>query len=147
MEQFRGQVLLIVNTATACGYTPQLIGLEKLYQTYKGRGFTVLGFPSNQFADQEPLEDGAIGDFCQVNFGVSFPIMGKIEVKGPQAEPLFRFLAQRKQNGKLNSQPRWNFHKYLINRQGQVEDFYLTFTRPEARRVHRAIERLLDAAS
>jgi glutathione peroxidase len=144
LEEYKGNVLLIVNTASACGFTPQLDGLEKLYQKYKDRGFAVLGFPSNQFAGQEPLDDGEIGQFCQVNYGVSFPIFGKLEVKGKEADPLFRFLSERRENGTLSSRPRWNFHKYLIDRQGRVRDFYLPFTKPEAGRLHKAIEELLD---
>lgn len=144
LEDYKGKVLMIVNTATACGFTPQLEGLEKLYETYRDRNFEILGFPSNQFANQEPLQDGEIGKFCQVNYGVTFPIFGKISVKGPAAEPLFTFLSERKQNGQLSSRPRWNFHKYLIDREGRVVDFFLPFTKPEAGRVQKAIEKLLD---
>jgi len=147
MSEFQGKVLMIVNTATECGFTPQLEGLEKLYETYRDRDFLVLGFPSNQFADQEPRKDGEIENFCKVNYGVNFPIFQKIKVKGPDAEPLFRFLSERSQNGALSSRPRWNFHKYLVDRQGHVVDFFLPFTKPEAGRVHQAIEKLLDESS
>ncbi len=145
MEEFKGRVLLIVNTATECGFTPQLEGLEALYQKFRDRGFLVLGFPSNQFANQEPRDDEEIGDFCQVNYGVSFPMFKKLEEKGTQSSELFRFLSEKKLNGRLSSRPRWNFHKYLVNRRGEVVDFYLPFTKPEARRLHRAIEKLLDS--
>jgi len=147
MSEFRGKVLMIVNTATECGFTPQLEGLETLYETYRDRDFLVLGFPSNQFADQEPRKDGEIEEFCKVNYGVSFPIFQKMKVKGPEADPLFQFLSEREQNGKVSSRPRWNFHKYLIDRHGRVTDFFLPFTKPEAKRVQKAIEKLLDESA
>ncbi len=143
MEEYRGKVLLIVNTATECGFTPQFEGLEKLYQTFHDRNFLVLGFPSNQFADQEPRNDKEIGEFCKVNFGVSFPLFSKIHIRGKGADPLFLFLSEKSKNGAFSSRPRWNFHKYLVDSNGHVVDFFLPFTKPEALRVHRAIEKLL----
>ena len=123
LEELRGQVLLIVNTASRCGLTPQYAGLEQLYRAYNSRGFAVLGFPCNQFGRQEPVTAGEIGAFCQKNYGVSFPIFAKIEVNGTDAHPLYRFLKQNKPGalgfltgGRIS----WNFAKFLVDRQGRV---------------------------
>ena len=134
-EQYRGQVLLIVNTASKCGFTPQYEGLEQLYRTYHERGFQVLGFPCNQFGAQEPGSDQEIGAFCQKNFGVTFPIFEKIEVNGPRQLPLFDFL-KRSQPGLLGvfgaSAIKWNFTKFLVSRQGRVVARFAPSTPPKA---------------
>jgi glutathione peroxidase len=144
LSEYRGQVLLVVNTASECGFTPQFEGLEELYKDYKDQGFTILGFPSNEFQNQEPLEGEEIENFCTVNYGVSFPIFNKIQVKGTDTHPLFKFLSNKKQNGNVSSTPRWNFHKYLVDRNGKVVDFFYPFTKPKAKRVTKAIEELLE---
>ena len=143
LDAYKGKVLLVVNTASKCGFTPQLKNLEELHKKYKDKGFAVLGFPSNDFGKQEPLEGKEIQEFCEVNYGVSFPVFDKMHVKGNDASPLFKFLSDKKLNGKLSSVPKWNFHKYLIDKDGKVVDFFYTFTKPEAPRVARRIEQLL----
>ena len=144
LGEFRGSVLLIVNTASKCGFTPQYAGLEKLFQTYKTRGFQVLAFPCNQFGAQEAGSEEEIGAFCQKNYGVSFPMFAKIEVNGPGAHPLYRFLRE-KQPGILGifgvSRIRWNFTKFLINRQGEVVSRHGPSTTPKS--LAPAIEALL----
>jgi glutathione peroxidase len=120
LAQYRGQVLLIVNTASACGFTPQLGGLEQLHQTYGARGLVVLGFPCNQFGGQDPGSNEQIAAFCQKNHGVSFPMMGKIEVNGANAHPLYRWLTAEAP-GLLGSKAiKWNFTKFLVGRDGRV---------------------------
>ncbi len=120
LKKFKGKVMLIVNTASACGFTPQLAGLEELHQTYGKKGLVVLGFPCNQFGAQDAGSNGEIAEFCQLNFGVSFPMMAKIEVNGPQAHPLYQWLASEAP-GLLGSKSiKWNFTKFLLGRKGQV---------------------------
>jgi glutathione peroxidase len=144
LEQFRGKALLIVNTASQCGFTPQYEGLETLYRACKDRGFAVLGFPCNQFGRQEPGSEEEIGAFCQRNFGVSFPLFAKIDVNGPGAHPLFAFL-RRQQPGLLgrisSGKIRWNFTKFLVDREGRAVARYGPSKRPQA--LARAIEKLL----
>lgn len=143
LTDYKGKVLLIVNTASRCGLTPQLKGLESLYETYKDRGLVVLGFPSNDFAGQEPLEGEAIAEFCTKNYGVTFPVFDKVKVKGQDACPLYQFLADIERNGKVDTKPGWNFHKYLIDREGRVQDYFASQTSPESEKVRKAIEALL----
>jgi glutathione peroxidase len=143
LEKYKGKVLLISNTASHCGFTPQLKSLEKLQQQYRDSGFEVLAFPSNDFSNQEPLKGKAIQEFCEQNFQSTFSIFNKIHVKGINADPLFQFLAAKKFFGISTSRPRWNFYKYLINREGEFVDFFITPTSPDANRVHRAIEQFL----
>lgn len=120
LDRYRGQVLLIVNTASACGFTPQFGGLEQLHQTYGPRGLVVLGFPCNQFGSQDPGSNAEIAGFCQRNYGVSFPMMAKIEVNGAQAHPLYRWLTAEAP-GLLGSKAiKWNFTKFLVGRDGRV---------------------------
>ena len=120
LEQFRGRPMLIVNTASACGFTPQFGGLEQLHQTYGPRGLVVLGFPCNQFGSQDPGSNDEIATFCQRNFGVSFPMMSKIDVNGPEAHPLYQWLAAEAP-GLLGSKAiKWNFTKFLVGKDGQV---------------------------
>lgn len=131
LSDYRGQVLLIVNTASKCGFTPQFDGLEKLYEKFRDRGFAILGFPCNQFGGQDPGNDGEIEEFCQVNYGVSFPMFAKIEVNGPGTHPLFQHL-KHAAPGILGSENiKWNFTKFLVNRQGQVIDRFAPVTTPQ----------------
>ena len=137
--QYSGQVLLVVNTASFCGYTPQYEGLEALYARYRDKGLVVLGFPSNDF-NQEKASNKEIADFCENTFGVKFPMFGKTSVKGAEANPLFRQLAA--QTGKA---PTWNFHKYLIGRDGKVIAHYGSATKPDDPTLLRALEQQLAA--
>ena len=131
LSQFKGKVMLIVNTASKCGFTPQFGGLEELYKSYSGKGLVVLGFPCNQFGSQDPGADGEIADFCQVNYGVSFPMMGKIDVNGPAAHPLYKWLSSEAP-GLLGSKGiKWNFTKFLVGKDGQVIRRYAPTDRPE----------------
>ncbi len=143
LDQFRGSVLLIVNTASKCGLTPQYEGLEQLYRTYKDRGLVVLGFPCNQFGAQEPGSSVEIGAFCQRNYGVSFPIFDKIEVNGPHTHPLFQFLKKNKPGIFGTEKIKWNFTKFLIDRQGIAVRRSAPRTAPKS--LIPAIERLLTA--
>lgn len=144
LADFKGKVLLIVNTASGCGFTPQLKELQELRAEYADKGFEVLGFPSNDFGRQEPLEGDAINEFCEVNYGVQFPMFEKIMVRGEHAHPLFKFLSQKKLNGNLNSTPKWNFHKYLVNKEGEVVDYFYSFTKPNSSKVKKKVLRLLE---
>jgi glutathione peroxidase len=120
LSQYAGQVLLVVNTASQCGFTPQLEGLEQLWQTYKDRGLVILGFPSNEFGGQDPGSNGEIANFCQRNYGVSFPMMAKVEVNGSGTHPVFQWL-KTEAPGLLGSQGiKWNFTKFLVGRDGRV---------------------------
>lgn len=120
IAEYRGKVLVIVNTASECGYTPQYEGLEKLYQEFRDRGLVVLGFPCNQFGQQEPGGDAEIAQFCSVKYGVTFPMFSKIEVNGANAEPLFEFLKRERRGVLGTSRIKWNFTKFLVDRQGRV---------------------------
>jgi glutathione peroxidase len=131
LRDYSGKVLLIVNTASKCGFTPQYEGLEALYQNYRDRGLAVLGFPCNQFGAQEPGTADEIGSFCQKNYGVSFPMFDKIEVNGDAAHPLYRWL-KSSAKGLLGSEAiKWNFTKFLVDRQGNVIDRFAPTTKPE----------------
>ncbi|GAB3922329.1 glutathione peroxidase [Mucilaginibacter myungsuensis] len=145
LGNFKDKVLLIVNTASQCGFTPQLKELEELRKAYKDKDFEILAFPSNDFGGQEPLNGSAIGTFCAINFGTHFPLFEKMRVRGPHSHPLFRFLADKKQNGRVGSAPRWNFHKYLVDTHGQVTDFFYPFTKPTSSKIRKKIDRLLAA--
>ena len=138
--QYAGQVVLVVNTASYCGFTPQYKGLEALHERYRSRGLVVLGFPSNDFA-QETGSNAQIADFCENTFGVKFPMFAKTSVTGTQAAPLFRQLAER-----TGTRPRWNFYKYLIARDGRVVEAWSSMTGPEDRALVRAIEKELALA-
>jgi glutathione peroxidase len=131
LSKYRGQPMLIVNTASACGFTPQFAGLEQLHQTYGDRGLVVLGFPCNQFGSQDPGSDSEIATFCQRNYGVSFPMMSKIEVNGAEAHPLYRWLTAEAP-GLLGSKAiKWNFTKFLVGRDGRVIRRYAPQDAPE----------------
>lgn len=131
LGDYQDQVILIVNTASKCGFTPQYEGLEELYEKYKDRGFVVLGFPCNQFGRQEPGSESDIAEFCQLNYGVSFPMFAKIDVNGSDAEPLFNYL-KKSQKGLLGSEKiKWNFTKFLVNRDGEVVARYAPTMKPK----------------
>jgi glutathione peroxidase len=132
LEDFRGQVLLIVNTASQCGFTPQYAGLEHLYQRHRAAGFTVLGFPCNQFGKQEPGDAAQIGAFCQANYGVRFPMFAKIDVNGPDAHPLYRFLTRARRGLLGTASIKWNFTKFLADRAGNITARYSPLTKPDA---------------
>ena len=143
LEKFRGKVLLIVNTASKCGFTPQLDEMEELYEKYKDQGFEILAFPSNDFGGQEPLAGEALKQFCMIDYKAKYPIFNKVHVKGKEADPLFEFLSKKALNGKVNSTPKWNFHKYLVNKKGEVIDYYYSITSPTSSKIKRKIEKLL----
>jgi glutathione peroxidase len=145
LGDFKNKVLLIVNTASQCGFTPQLKDLEELRNEYKDKDFEILAFPSNDFGGQEPLEGSAIGTFCAINFGTHFPLFEKMRVRGPYSHPLYKFLADKKQNGNVGTAPRWNFHKYLVGTDGHVTDFFYPFTKPTSAKIRKKIDRLLVA--
>lgn len=131
MSDYAGKVLLIVNVASKCGFTPQYEGLEELYATYKDRGLVVIGFPCNQFGHQEPGTDAEIQEFCRLTYGVEFPVMGKIEVNGDKTDPLYTFLKKGK-GGILGSAIKWNFTKFLVDRNGEVIGRYAPTVTPKA---------------
>jgi glutathione peroxidase len=154
LSEYKGKVLLIVNTASKCGFTPQYRGLELLYETYREQGFVILGFPCDQFANQEPLEGDALASFCSLNYGVSFPLSKKIKVRGKEADPLYRYLIQQAPfTGEDPSQPetagfikkmkgkfpklfdgdsvKWNFTKFLVDREGRVVERFEPPVAPE----------------
>ncbi|MEZ5042595.1 MAG: glutathione peroxidase [Saprospiraceae bacterium] len=145
LAQYKGKVLMIVNTASQCGFTPQLEDMDELYDEFREEGFEILAFPSNDFNGQEPLEGKAIQQFCQTKYEAAYPILEKVHVKGEAAHPIFQFLSKRSENGKVSSVPRWNFHKYLIDKEGMVQQFFYTFTKPNATKVKKAIRKLLEA--
>lgn len=144
LADYEGKVLLIVNTASGCGFTPQLKELQEIRAEFAEQGFEVLGFPSNDFGKQEPLNGEEINNFCAVNYGVEFPVFDKIMIRGKEAHPLFKFLADKKLNGYVNSTPRWNFHKYLINKKGELVEYFYPFTKPTASKLKKKIQRLLN---
>lgn len=144
LADYKGKVLLIVNTASKCGLTPQFEQLENLYQTFKDKDFVILGFPSNDFAGQEPNAADKAQEFCQINYGVTFPIMEKIHVKkGAEQHELFKFLGDNAPGLGLLTHPKWNFQKYLVNKDGQVVDYYAPTTKPDADKISKAIQNLL----
>ncbi len=130
LDTYAGQVTLVVNTASQCGFTPQFAGLETLHSTYSGQGFAVLGFPCNQFGEQDPGENAEIGAFCERNYGVSFPMFEKVDVNGENAHPLYEWLRSEK-SGLLGDNIKWNFTKFLVGRDGSVLKRYGSTTKPE----------------
>jgi glutathione peroxidase len=140
LNAYKGKVLLIVNTASKCGFTPQYKGLQDLYSKYKGDGFEVLGFPCDQFGHQEPGSDKEIASFCETNYGVQFPLFSKIEVNGSNTHPVFEYLKSKK-GGLLGDTIKWNFTKFLVGKDGTVVDRYAPTTPPE--RIAADIEREL----
>ena len=142
LSDYKGQVVLVVNTASKCGFTPQYKGLQELYETYKNRGFTVLGFPCNQFGSQEPGSSDDINSFCEMNYGVEFPMFNKIDVNGDEAHPLFVYLKDEL-SGTLGDKVKWNFTKFLIDRNGKPVKRYASTTKPE--KIEKDIVKLLEA--
>ena len=142
LASYDGKVVLVVNTASECGFTPQYEGLEKLYEQYADQGLVVLGFPCNQFGGQEPGGAEEIGAFCQKNYGVTFPMFDKVDVNGDDAHPLFQWLQEEK-GGLIGSKIKWNFTKFLINRDGEVVDRFGPTTKPE--KLTKDIEQQLGA--
>ncbi|MFA0964995.1 glutathione peroxidase [Roseivirga sp. BDSF3-8] len=131
MSDYRGKTVIVVNTASKCGLTPQYEGLEKLYQKYKEEGLVILGFPCNQFANQESGSADDIREFCEVNYGVSFPMFGKVEVNGQNAHPIFQYLKSKLSGGIFGSRIKWNFTKFLIDPDGRPVRRFSPVTKPE----------------
>ncbi len=142
MSGYKGKAVLVVNTASACGLTPQYKGLEELWQTYKAKGLVVLGVPSNDFGAQEPGSEGEIKTFCETHYGVDFPMTSKVNVIGATAHPLYQWIAKDLGEAAV---PKWNFHKYLIGKDGGVAAVFGSRTAPEAAEVKQAIEAALAA--
>lgn len=140
LKQFTGKVILVVNTASKCGFTVQYEGLEKLYTTYKDQGLVIIGIPSNDFGKQEPGTNQEIADFCKINYGVTFPIASKEIVSGDDAHP---FYIWAKNTLGFGTAPKWNFHKYLVNRHGQLIDYFNSTTVPDSASIKKAIEEAL----
>jgi len=130
LADYKGKALLIVNTASECGFTPQFEGLQKLYDEYNEKGLEILGFPCNQFGGQDPGSDEEISEFCSMNYGVTFPMFSKVDVKGDQAHPLFRYLTEETK-GILGDQIKWNFTKFLVDPDGKVVNRFSPQTKPE----------------
>ncbi|KXN72000.1 glutathione peroxidase [Conidiobolus coronatus NRRL 28638] len=145
LSQYKGKVILVVNTASKCGFTPQFDGLEKLYQKYKDRGFVILGFPCNQFGSQDPGSQDEIESFCKVNYGVTFPIMKKIEVNGDNTDPFWDYLKNEKSGLLGIKKIKWNFEKFLIDANGNIAERYASTTTPES--IDPAVEKLLPGQS
>lgn len=141
MDNYKGKVILVVNTASECGFTPQLEGLEELYKKYAEKGFVILGFPCNQFGKQEPGDEKSIAEGCVMNYGVTFPMFSKVEVNGKNALPLFKFL-KKKQGGLLGSRIKWNFTKFLIDRNGKPVERFAPTKKPE--KIEPYIEKLIS---
>jgi len=140
---YQNKVLLIVNTASSCGFTGQYRELEVLYNRYQASGLEILAFPSNDFGHQEHLSGKALEAYCRNDQQLSFTVYDRVKVKGPDAHPVFKFLGSKLLNGRINSKPLWNFHKYLIDREGNVVDYFYSFTKPLSRRLVKRVERLL----
>jgi len=143
LAEYKGKVVLIVNTASKCGFTPQYAGLEALYEKYKDQGFVILGFPCNQFGAQEPGSEKEIEQFCQVNYGVKFPMFAKIDVNGSNAHPLYKFLTSEKPGILGIEAIKWNFTKFLVDKEGNPVKRYSPNTKPED--IAEDIEKLLKA--
>ena len=144
LSEYKGDVLLIVNTASQCGYTPQYEGLEEVYEKYKDKGFEVLAFPANEFGGQEPGTDAEIKTFCTSKYNVTFPVFSKIVVKGEGKHPLYQYLTSKDSNPDFAGEIPWNFSKFLVNRQGEVIARFEPKDKPEGEKVTGAIEKALD---
>lgn len=142
MKEYEGKAVLVVNTASKCGFTPQYKGLESLYQEYKTEGLVVLGFPCNQFGSQEPGDAEQITEFCEVNYGVSFPMFSKVDVNGSNAHPIFQYLKTQK-GGILGNNIKWNFTKFLVDKNGKPVKRYASTTKPES--IKKDIEAVLKS--
>jgi glutathione peroxidase len=144
LSAYQGRPLLIVNTASKCGYTPQYKALQKLHEKYAGQGLQIVGFPCNQFRGQEPGDSGEIREFCEKNYGVSFDMFAKVDVKGDQQCDLYKYLTQQESSPKSSGDVTWNFEKFLVDGDGAVVARYASRVKPTAKRVTRAIEELLS---
>lgn len=140
LSGFKNKVILVVNTASRCGFTPQYDGLQKLYDTYKNKGLIVLGIPSNDFGGQEPGGNKDIKKFCEMNFAINFPMAEKIDVTGKDAHPFYKWAATQGKGGMLSGKPRWNFHKYLVGPDGQLAGSFGSITKPGSGDLTKAIE-------
>lgn len=140
LDAYKGKTLLIVNTASRCGFTGQYDGLQKLYETYQDKDFVVLGFPSNDFMKQEPGSNEEIATFCKLNYGVTFPMFGKISVKGKDAHPLYRYLTSEEANPEFGGKITWNFNKFLVSKEGKVVGRFGSRTKPDDDTLVAAIE-------
>jgi glutathione peroxidase len=138
LAAYKGKVTLVVNTASECGFTPQYAGLEKLYKDYSPKGLVILGFPSNDFGKQEPGTSEQIHNFCEKNYGVTFPMFEKVATKGSDQSPVYKFVTAK------NGEPKWNFHKYLVGKDGQVIKAFPSNVTPESKELHDAIDAALE---
>jgi glutathione peroxidase len=143
LEIFRNKVILIVNVASKCGFTPQYKGLQELYEEFKDDGFLILGFPANNFLSQEPGTNSEIKQFCSLNYKVSFPMFSKVSVKGNDMSPLYEFLTDKETDPGFSGKIKWNFTKFLINRNGDIVDRFAPMTRPDSKKVKNRIGQLL----
>lgn len=144
LKKYKGDVLLIVNTASKCGYTPQYEGLQKIYDQYKAQGFEVLGFPANNFGGQEPGTGSEIKEFCETKYKVTFPMFAKISVKGEDQNPLYKFLTDKETNPDFAGDISWNFNKFLVDRQGKVVARFTSKDKPDGEAVTAAVEKYLN---
>ncbi len=135
LSSLKGKKVLVVNTASKCGLTPQYEQLQKLYETYGGENFVIIGFPANNFLNQEPGSNEEIAEFCQKNYGVTFPMMSKISVKGKDIHPVYQWLTQKEKNGKMDSKVGWNFQKYLVDENGKLVDMVKPKTKPDDEKI------------
>ncbi|QGY42106.1 redoxin family protein [Maribellus comscasis] len=135
LSSLKGKKVLVVNTASKCGLTPQYEQLQELYETYGGEDFVIIGFPANNFANQEPGSNEEIEEFCQKNYGVTFPMMSKISVKGDDMHPVYQWLTQKNRNGVMDSEVSWNFQKYLINKNGELVEMIAPKTKPNDEKI------------
>lgn len=140
LSQLKGKKVLVVNTASKCGFTPQYEGLQELYKQYGGENFMIIGFPANNFAKQEPGTNEEIASFCRLNYGVSFPMMSKISVKGDDQHPLYTWLTSKSENGVENSKVSWNFQKYMIDEEGQLVGHFAPTVKPDSEKLLSWIE-------
>lgn len=143
MSTYRGKVLLIVNTASQCGFTSQLGDLQRIYDEYKGRGLEVLGFPSNDFGNQEPLDNAGVMTFCHSKFGVNFPLFEKAHVSGKEKQAVYKYLTEDSPK-EFNGDPGWNFVKFIVDRNGKVRDRFSSMTKPDSSSVTKKLEELLE---
>jgi glutathione peroxidase len=144
LAQYRGKVLLLVNVASRCGYTPQYEGLEKIYLQYKDRGFVILGFPANNFMGQEPGTNEEIKSFCSLKYNVTFPMFSKISVKGDDMHPLYKYLTDKQTDPQFGGDVKWNFNKFLVGRDGKIIGRFEPAVKPESPEVAQAIEKALE---
>jgi len=140
LSSLKGKKVLIVNTASKCGFTPQYEGLQELYEKYGGDNFMIIGFPANNFLNQEPGTNDEIQQFCRINYGVTFPMMAKISVKGDDMHPLYKWLTSKEMNGIMDSKVKWNFQKYLVDEEGKLIAVYYSKTKPMSEKIVNWVE-------